>query len=96
MINVKKILVILMLATLISTGLSGLLSDPGSPGFYRPIPLMPGGVIAGPPDMGWNMPRWAISSPGCSASPPLFFNAHGFGFPMSIGNYRIGLVPASC
>ena len=60
---------------------------------YQPIPFMLGGDIAGPPMLGWDMPPWAFGSPCGVTSLPLYFNAHGFGFPMTLGNFRIGLVP---
>jgi hypothetical protein len=65
-------------------------------GCYQPIPFILGGEIAGPPALGWNMPPWAFGSQSCVTSLPLYFNAHGFGFPMTLGNYRIGLMPSIC
>jgi hypothetical protein len=61
---------------------------------YQSYPFMLGGEIAGPPMLGWNMPTWAFGSQCDVASLPLYFNAHGFGFPMTLGNFRIGLVPS--
>jgi hypothetical protein len=63
-------------------------------GCYQPIPFILGGEIAGPPALGWGMPPWAFGSPCDVTSLPLYFNAHGFGFPMTLGNYRIGLIPS--
>jgi hypothetical protein len=65
-------------------------------GCYQPIPFILGGEIAGPPALGWSMPPWAFGSQSYVTSLPLYFNAHGFGFPMTLGNYRIGLMPSIC
>ncbi len=65
-------------------------------GCYQPIPFILGGEIAGPPVLGWDMSPWAFGSQSCVTSLPLYFNAHGFGFPMTLGNFRIGLMPSIC
>jgi len=64
-------------------------------GCYQPIPFILGGEITGPLILGWNMPPWAFGSQCDVSSLPLYFNAHGFGFPMTLGNFRIGLMPST-
>ena len=99
----KKIAAIVMLAALpvalvISAALmAGMFSlSLNLFGFYQPIPFLLGGEIACPPMLGWNACPWAFNSPCDVPSLPLYFNAHGFGFPMTLGNIRIGLIPSIC
>jgi hypothetical protein len=90
------ILMVFTMAAALMAGAGALSLGLDLMGYYQPIPFILGGEIAGPPVLGWNMPPWAFGSQCDVASLPLYFNAHGFGFPMTLGNYRIGLMPTIC
>ena len=72
---------------------------PFSPGFGRMLgtcqglPFILGSQLGCSPVLGWDMSSWAFGLGSCTRSLPLYFGAHGFGFPFTIGNYRIGLTP---
>ena len=51
------------------------------------------GGCAGP---GFGITPWAFGLGGCVRSMPLFFGAHGFGFPFSLGNFGLSLPPTMC
>ncbi len=92
----EKIAVILLLLVALAA-LAGVVSvsfDAGKLAFFLSYPFMLGGEISGPPLLGWNMAPWAFGSQCDVASLPLYFNAHGFGFPMTLGNYRISFIPS--
>jgi hypothetical protein len=65
-------------------------------GCYQPLPFILGSPLGCSPVLGWDVSSWAFGLQSCTRSLPLYFNAHGFGFPFSLGNYRIGLIPAIC
>jgi hypothetical protein len=101
----KKIAAVLALAAMLMvfTVAAALMAGDGAlslgldlTGYYQPIPFILGGEIAVPPVLGWNMPPWAFGSQSSVTSLPLYFNAHGFGFPLTLGNFRIGLMPSIC
>jgi hypothetical protein len=95
MSNEKRILIMLLsAAVVVLAGIGAVSFDVNSLACYQSYPFLLGGEIAGPPMVGWGMSAWAFSSPCDVPSLPLYFNAHGFGFPMSLGNFRIGLMPA--
>jgi hypothetical protein len=60
----------------------------------EPVPFIIGSELGGCPALGWNVAPWAFGLQSCVRSLPLYFNAHGFGFPFSLGNYRIGFIPS--
>ena len=68
----------------------------GGLGIYQGIPSNLGGEIGGPPVLGWDVAPWAFGVQSCVRSLPLYFGAHGFGFPFTLGNYRIGVIPSCC
>ncbi len=68
----------------------------GGFGIYQGIPFILGGEIGGPPVLGWDVSPWAFGVQSCVRSLPLYFGAHGFGFPFTLGNYRIGVIPSCC
>jgi hypothetical protein len=70
---------------------------PFSPGFLgccQPLPFILGSQLGCRPVLGWDVSPWAFGLQSCVRSLPLYFGAHGFGFPFSLGNYRIGLIPS--
>ncbi|AFD00128.1 hypothetical protein Mtc_1374 [Methanocella conradii HZ254] len=60
------------------------------------VPFIIGSELGGRPVLGWDVAPWAFGLQSCVRSLPLYFNAHGFGFPFSLGNYRIGFIPSIC
>src|SRR5271157_599747 len=62
-------------------------------GCYQPLPFILGKELGGCPVLGWDVSPWAFGLQSCVRSLPLYFNAHGFGFPKSLGNWRFGLMP---
>jgi hypothetical protein len=71
-------------------------SFPLSPGFLgccQGLPFILGSQLGCNPVLGWDMSSWAFGLQSCTRSLPLYFGAHGFGFPFTIGNYRIGMTP---
>jgi hypothetical protein len=65
-------------------------------GCYQSIPFIVGSECGGPPVLGWDISPWAFGLQSCVRSLPLYFGAHGFGFPKSLGNWRFGLIPPMC
>jgi hypothetical protein len=68
----------------------------GGCGMYQAVPFITGCEVGGPPVLGWDVSPWAFGLQSCVRSLPLYFNAHGFGFPKSLGNWRFSLVPPLC
>jgi len=87
MSTIKKIAILSMLAVLITV-----FNSPASIG--KSMPFILGSELGGPPILGWNMAPWAFGTQSCVTSLPLYFGAHGYGFPMSLGSYRIGFIPS--
>jgi hypothetical protein len=58
------------------------------------VPFILGSPLGASPVLGWDMSSWAFGLQSCVKSLPLYFGAHGFGFPFTLGNYRIGMIPA--
>ncbi len=103
MINGKKMLAALALASILMmlTAAVWLIAGAGAPtlsiaGCYQSMPFLLGSGIAGPPGIAYSMPSWAPEPPCYVPSLPLYFNAHGWGFPLTLGNARIGLIPTIC
>jgi len=74
---------------------------PFSPGFLgcgccQSLPFILGSPLGCSPVLGWDASPWAFGLQSCVRSLPLYFGAHGFGFPFTLGNYRIGLIPSCC
>jgi hypothetical protein len=68
----------------------------GGCGMLQAVPFITGcglGGVAGP---GWQLAPWAFGLGGCQQAAPLYFGAHGFGFPFTIGNIGWSLVPPIC
>jgi hypothetical protein len=86
--------VLIALIAALATGTAALSPVLGQAWCYQPIPFILGGAFAGPPALGWSMPPWAFGQQCHVTGLPLYFNAHGFGFPMTLGNFRIGLIPS--
>jgi hypothetical protein len=63
---------------------------------YQSVPFIIGSELGGPPVLGWDVSPWAFGLQSCVRSLPLYFNAHGFGFPKSLGNWRFALIPPLC
>jgi len=62
-------------------------------GCYQALPFILGSSRGCSPVLGWDASPWAFGLQSCVRSLPLYFNAHGFGFPFTLGNYRIGFTP---
>jgi hypothetical protein len=45
---------------------------------------------------GFGVTPWAFGLGGCVRSMPLFFGAHGFGFPFTLGGFGASLIPPVC
>jgi hypothetical protein len=75
-------------------GCGGFPFSPGFLGCYQAVPFIIGSELGGCPTLGWDISPWAFGVQSCTRSLPLYFGAHGFGFPFTLGNYRIGLIPA--
>ena len=65
-------------------------------GICQGIPFILGSETGGCPVLGWDVAPWAFGMQSCVRSLPMYFGAHGFGFPFTLGNYRIGLIPSCC
>ncbi len=74
-------------------GCGGFPFSPGFLGCCQGLPFILGSPLGCPPVLGWDVSPWAFGVQSCTRSLPLYFGAHGFGFPFSIGNFRIGLTP---
>lgn len=63
-----------------------------SPCFLQPLPFILGtaGPCAGP---GFGVTPWAFGLGGCQRSMPLYFGAHGFGFPFTFPGWGASLLP---
>ncbi len=48
------------------------------------------------PGPGFGITPWAFGLGGCTRSMPLFFGAHGFGFPFTLGAWGASLIPPVC
>jgi len=57
------------------------------------VPFILGSPLGAAPVLGWDTSSWAFGLQSCVRSLPLYFGAHGFGFPFTLGNYRIGMIP---
>ncbi len=58
------------------------------------VPFILGSPLGASPVLGWDVSSWAFGLQSCVKSLPLYFGAHGFGFPFTLGNYRIGMIPS--
>jgi hypothetical protein len=87
MSTVKKIIIVSMLVVLI-----GIFTSPVALG--QSMPFILGSELGGPPVLGFSMAPWAFGTQSCVTRLPLYFGAHGFGFPISLGSYRIGFIPS--
>jgi hypothetical protein len=87
MSTIKKIFIVSMLAVLIAV-----FNSPVSLG--QSMPFILGSELGGPPVFGLGMAPWAFGTQSCVTKLPLYFGAHGFGFPISLGCYRIGFIPS--
>ncbi|WP_193763060.1 hypothetical protein [Methanocella paludicola] len=58
------------------------------------VPFILGSPLGASPVLGWDVSSWAFGLQSCVRSLPLYFGAHGFGFPFTLGNYRIGMIPS--
>ncbi|WP_424357430.1 hypothetical protein [Methanocella sp. MCL-LM] len=64
-------------------------------GCFQGLPFIlgsPGGCV-GP---GFGVTPWMFGLGGCTKSAPLFFGAHGFGFPFTLGGIAASLIPPVC
>ena len=77
----------------------------GSANFFSPcfagctcqaLPFITGKELACPLGPGFGVTPWAFGLGGCVRSMPLFFGAHGFGFPFSLGGFGASLLPSGC
>jgi hypothetical protein len=68
----------------------------GGCGIYEAVPFIIGSEGGNCPVLGWDVSPWAFGLQSCVRSLPLYFNAHGFGFPKSLGNWRFALIPPLC
>lgn len=57
------------------------------------LPFITGSPLACPLGPGWGITPWAFGLGGCTSSMPLFFGAHGFGFPFTLGGFAASLIP---
>ncbi len=60
------------------------------------LPFITGSPLGGAPVLGWDVSPWAFGLQSCVRSLPLYFGAYGFGFPFSLGNWRVSLIPPLC
>jgi len=69
--------------------------SPGFLGTCQGLPFIMGnpGFCPGP---GFGVTPWAFGLGGCVRSMPLFFGAHGFGFPFTFGGITASLIPPIC
>ncbi len=61
---------------------------------YQPLSFILGSE--GGSGFGLGVAPWAFGLQGCTRSLPVYFGAHGYGFPFTLGNYRIGFIPSIC
>ena len=57
------------------------------------LPFITGTEIGCPLGPGFSLTPWAFGLGGCMRSMPLFFGAHGFGFPFTLGGFGASLIP---
>jgi hypothetical protein len=57
------------------------------------LPFISGQELACPLGPGFGVTPWAFGLGGCVRSMPLFFGAHGFGFPFTLGGFAASLIP---
>ncbi len=60
------------------------------------VPFISGSELACPLGPGFGITPWAFGLGGCTRSMPLFFGAHGFGFPFTLGGFASSLIPPVC
>jgi hypothetical protein len=60
------------------------------------LPFISGQQLACPLGPGFGITPWAFGLGGCTRSMPLFFGAHGFGFPFTLGGFAASLIPPVC
>jgi hypothetical protein len=67
----------------------------GGLGCFQGLPFIMGtmGGCAGP---GFGVAPWAFGLGGCTQSAPLYFGAHGFGFPFTFPGFGVSLIPPIC
>jgi hypothetical protein len=59
---------------------------------YQALPFITGN-FANIQGTGFGVTPWAFGLGGCARSMPLFFGAHGFGFPFTLGNFGLSMPP---
>jgi hypothetical protein len=57
------------------------------------MPFITGQELLCPLGPGFGITPWAFGLGGCTRSMPLFFGAHGFGFPFTLGGFGASLIP---
>ena len=57
------------------------------------LPFIMGGPFGSIPGFGFGVSPWAFGLGGCTQAAPLFFGAHGFGFPFTIGSLGCSFAP---
>ena len=70
-----------------------------SPGFLSTcqyLPFIVGQELVPPLGPGFGITPWAFGLGATVRSLPLFFGAHGFGFPFTLGGFGASLVPGFC
>jgi hypothetical protein len=70
-----------------------------SPGFlstWQYLPFITGQELVPPLGPGFGVTPWAFGLGATVRSLPLFFGAHGFGFPFTLGGFGASLAPGIC
>jgi hypothetical protein len=74
--------------------LGGLAKGIAKASIDQAVPFILGSPLGGSPLLGLDMTAWAFGTQRCVNNFPLYLGAHGFGFPFTLGNYRIGFTPS--
>jgi hypothetical protein len=74
--------------------LGGLAKGIAKASIDQAVPFILGSPLGGSPLLGFGMTPWAFGTQSCVNNFPLYLGAHGFGFPFTLGNYRIGFTPS--
>jgi hypothetical protein len=80
----------------IGAPLGGLAKGIAKASVDQAVPFIVGSPLGGAPVLGWGMSSWAYGAPNCAGNLPLYFGAHGFGFPFTLGNWRLSFTPGGC
>jgi hypothetical protein len=72
---------------------SGVASAVASAATCAYVPFISGQELTCPLGPGFGITPWAFGLGGCTRSMPLFFGAHGFGFPFTLGGFGASLIP---